>query len=357
MTPAGAGGAADTRLEWQMGQLVTGGEPTGESGPGTRAPEAPREGLTSVPAASAGLATAPGPVAAAVSLPDAPGSAAPAGRWPTVPAGVAAAGSLAGAAIPAAAAVPPDGPGSADAMSPGAGNRGVPAGRPGAPLTSMRRLAGAPAPLASRVGADAGRDVAGPGSRSVRAAAAALVSAPGRAAVYPPGGGPADIGPGLALGGLALGGLVPGGLARGGPDPAGLATEGLAPGGLDGGTRGADSLGRPGAGRPGRLPGPAATAAAPRATTATAITTTADPLPATTDRFPAAAGPHSVIPGPRPATPDPLAAGADPLPADLAPADPAVLDRLAQSLYGRLRGHFAAELLGDRERAQLLTDL
>jgi len=42
---------------------------------------------------------------------------------------------------------------------------------------------------------------------------------------------------------------------------------------------------------------------------------------------------------------------------DLATADPAALDRLAQHLYGRLRGHFAAELLGDRERAQLLTDL
>jgi hypothetical protein len=39
------------------------------------------------------------------------------------------------------------------------------------------------------------------------------------------------------------------------------------------------------------------------------------------------------------------------------PTDPASLDRLAQRLYGRLRGHLAAELLADREHAQLLTDL
>jgi len=44
-------------------------------------------------------------------------------------------------------------------------------------------------------------------------------------------------------------------------------------------------------------------------------------------------------------------------PVDLATTDPAVLDRLAQRLYGRLRGHLAAELLADRGRAQLLTDL
>jgi len=45
------------------------------------------------------------------------------------------------------------------------------------------------------------------------------------------------------------------------------------------------------------------------------------------------------------------------LAADLADAGPEALDRLAQRLYGRLRGHLAAELLADRERAQLLTDL
>ncbi|HEV2372548.1 MAG TPA: hypothetical protein VGS19_10290 [Streptosporangiaceae bacterium] len=36
--------------------------------------------------------------------------------------------------------------------------------------------------------------------------------------------------------------------------------------------------------------------------------------------------------------------------------DHAMLDQLAQRLYGRIRGHLAAELLADRERSQLLTD-
>jgi hypothetical protein len=54
------------------------------------------------------------------------------------------------------------------------------------------------------------------------------------------------------------------------------------------------------------------------------------------------------------ATPHPETA---PAAADLAMADPGTLDRLAQRIYGRLRGHLAAELLADRERAQLLTDL
>jgi hypothetical protein len=60
---------------------------------------------------------------------------------------------------------------------------------------------------------------------------------------------------------------------------------------------------------------------------------------------PASAGPASAGP----------AATATATAAD--PTDPAVLDRLAQRIYGRLRGHLAAELLADRERAQLLTDL
>lgn len=37
--------------------------------------------------------------------------------------------------------------------------------------------------------------------------------------------------------------------------------------------------------------------------------------------------------------------------------EPIVIDQLAQHLYGRIRGHLAAELLADRERAHLLTDL
>ena len=69
---------------------------------------------------------------------------------------------------------------------------------------------------------------------------------------------------------------------------------------------------------------------------------------------PAAAGPvsdNSATAGS--ATAGPATAG----PAAADPTDPASLDRLAQRLYGRLRGHLAAELLADREHAQLLTDL
>jgi hypothetical protein len=67
----------------------------------------------------------------------------------------------------------------------------------------------------------------------------------------------------------------------------------------------------------------------------------------------ASAGPQATAPGGALAGPSAATADAP----DLASSDPAALDRLAQRLYGRLRGHFAAELLGDRERAQLLTDL
>ncbi|HEY4849301.1 MAG TPA: hypothetical protein VII22_00815, partial [Streptosporangiaceae bacterium] len=58
-------------------------------------------------------------------------------------------------------------------------------------------------------------------------------------------------------------------------------------------------------------------------------------------------------PATSPATTSPAAAG----PSGADAADPASLDRLAQRLYSRLRGHLAAELLADREHAQLLTDL
>jgi hypothetical protein len=44
-------------------------------------------------------------------------------------------------------------------------------------------------------------------------------------------------------------------------------------------------------------------------------------------------------------------------PATPAAQDHAALDQLANHLYGRIRGRLAAELLADRERAQLLTDL
>jgi hypothetical protein len=43
--------------------------------------------------------------------------------------------------------------------------------------------------------------------------------------------------------------------------------------------------------------------------------------------------------------------------ANQVPADPATLDQLAHRLYGRIRSQLAAELLADRERAHLLTDL
>jgi hypothetical protein len=69
---------------------------------------------------------------------------------------------------------------------------------------------------------------------------------------------------------------------------------------------------------------------------------------------PASTGLDSMGPGTTgPATTGPAAAG----PGGADAGDPASLDRLAQRLYSRLRGHLAAELLADREQAQLLTDL
>lgn len=66
-------------------------------------------------------------------------------------------------------------------------------------------------------------------------------------------------------------------------------------------------------------------------------------------------------PGPPPVTgpvPGPhLAAGATPSGSAGQDDDPAALDRLSRLLYDRLRGQLTADLLVDRERAHLLTDL
>jgi hypothetical protein len=57
------------------------------------------------------------------------------------------------------------------------------------------------------------------------------------------------------------------------------------------------------------------------------------------------------------AGPPPLGATPEPATTGMGPSDPAALDQLANRLYGRIRGRLAAELLADRERAHLLTDL
>jgi len=63
------------------------------------------------------------------------------------------------------------------------------------------------------------------------------------------------------------------------------------------------------------------------------------------------AGPLAASAGGAASVPAPLGS------ADHVAPDSAALDRLAQQLYGRLRGRLADELRADRERAQLLTDL
>lgn len=81
----------------------------------------------------------------------------------------------------------------------------------------------------------------------------------------------------------------------------------------------------------------------------------ARPAPAASSPSRAVPSPGRLAASPGPVVPSPGLAG--PRSADTEVADGAALDRLAQRLYGRLRGHLAAELLADRERAQLLTDL
>jgi hypothetical protein len=102
---------------------------------------------------------------------------------------------------------------------------------------------------------------------------------------------------------------------------------------------------RPAVPDPAQVPVPAALAPAVPAL-APAVPALAPAVPAMAPAVPALA--------PVPASPGPAAAATE---AEPIMPDPAALDRLAQQLYGRLRGHLAAELLGDRERAQLLTDL
>ena len=82
------------------------------------------------------------------------------------------------------------------------------------------------------------------------------------------------------------------------------------------------------------------------------VTPAARPEPRPAAAVPAAAVPAATVPAAPAAATVTATEATDP-----ATSDPAALDRLARQLYGRLRGHLAAELLGDRERAQLLTDL
>jgi hypothetical protein len=133
-------------------------------------------------------------------------------------------------------------------------------------------------------------------------------------------------------------------------------------------------------GRPGDGPGAPRSAPAPGPMPGGAGGARYQPGPSAASGFPAspfpAAGPATDAPGVAgagagaagPASAGPASAGlASAGPASAGPSaagssaadttDPASLDRLAQRLYGRLRGHLAAELLADREHAQLLTDL
>jgi hypothetical protein len=278
-----------------------------------------------------------------------------------------------------------------------------------APLVSLRRLAGAAAPLTSRPAADAGREPsvtppAAPGTGAALAAAEALAAGsplgqlhlgqlqPG---LVPP----AQVPSGVARLEPALGGSAPAGPALAGAPPAPLAAartalvsaalgpatspDRLVTGHPAGRYAPADTTARgtvPGAGAgpgPGHLalvspaaghanpapatglPVPSAPAAAPAGAGAAGPDRNRAAVPAGVPVVTSAGAPGGASAGPQAtalagAQAGPSAATADT--ADLA-SDPAALDRLAQRLYGRLRGHFAAELLGDRERAQLLTDL
>jgi hypothetical protein len=235
--------------------------------------------------------------------------------------------------------------------------RDRPPGQPGsASLVAAHPLAGARPPLASRPGSRAGRSTgrpAGSGAITARAAVRPATGAgdadPGGAGVAPAAVTPAGAG---SAGWPAASGLPAGHVFAGPAVDDRLAEIALAGPRRRGGT-GPTGPGGSQTSRPAEHDGSrvitAAAVLSPRAHPAPAPV----PVPAAT----APAVPVSAIPGPAapgPAAPGPAAAATE---ADPVMPDPAALDRLAQQLYGRLRGHLAAELLGDRERAQLLTDL
>jgi hypothetical protein len=357
----GAGGAAGERPEWQLGLP---GQPGVSGAPGAN-PAVP------------------------VTRPDAPGEASP--------------------ARPASAAETVSLP-VVTPLDPAGHDR--PAGQPGfAPLVAAHPLAGAGPPLASRPGSRAGLATGGPADSgatmalaAARPAAGAGGADPGSAGVAPAAVRPAGAGSAgwPAASGLPAGHVFAGPAAddrlaeialagprqRGGTGP----DEPTGPGGWqtsrpaehDGSTVITAAAALPPRAHPGSGPDWPAVAStghlargggqrprlgpvhrmpvtpvppavpAPRFEPRLAVPAPA-PVPVPAAMAPAV--PVSAIPGP--ASPGPAAAAteADPVMPDPVIPDPAALDRLAQQLYGRLRGHLAAELLGDRERAQLLTDL
>ena len=313
------------------------------------APLADRPGISSVPSEPP-----PGPVTRAAAEPAPPAAAQPAPpatAWPA-PAAVAQPVPPATARLAPAAVARPVSPAVArPAPLAGAG--------PIAPLTSRRSPISSMTPMPSRHRSPTGIQPGGPGPEP-RGASSATLPAPGTVPGPPPY-------PPLALGvnDQAVASHAPAALdmaASRWPAATAVPVGAGPPGftrqpGLAGTTRasGRDTTvpARPAPPRP----VPAQPVVAPPAP-AQPVLPQAAPSPAVQS---GPAPSPAVRSGPRPspavqqqARPPAAAAGGM---ASQAPSDPAALDQLAHRLYGRIRSQLTAELLADRERAHLLTDL